>query len=97
MGYAVAELPYLTLWKNTTALEEGYVTGLEPGTGFPSNRRIERQFGRVPKLAPGAERRFAIDFAIATNADQVRRATAAIEQLQSLRPTQIDQAPVRAR
>ena len=36
MGFAVAELPYVTLWKNLTALEEGYVTGLEPGTGFPS-------------------------------------------------------------
>jgi hypothetical protein len=30
-------------WKNTASREDGYVTGLEPGTGFPFNRRIERQ------------------------------------------------------
>ena len=36
MGFAVAELPYVTLWKNLTAVEEGYVTGLEPGTSFPT-------------------------------------------------------------
>ena len=50
MSYATDTLPYLTLWKNAPSLGEGYVTGLEPGTNFPNNRRIERQHGRVPKL-----------------------------------------------
>ena len=30
------ELPCFTLWKNTAALEDGYVTGLEPGTNYPN-------------------------------------------------------------
>ena len=68
MGFAVAELPYVTLWKNLTALDEGYVTGLEPGTGFPYTRRLEREAGRVPKLKPGETRRFAIDVGLHTTA-----------------------------
>ena len=32
-----AQLPYLTLWKNSAALEDGYVTGIEPATGYPFN------------------------------------------------------------
>ena len=45
-------LPYLTVWKNTAAKETGYVTGLEPATGYAYTRRIEREGGRVPKIAP---------------------------------------------
>jgi Domain of unknown function (DUF4432) len=35
ISYNVDALPCFTLWKNTDTLKEGYVTGLEPGTGFP--------------------------------------------------------------
>ncbi|MCS7046146.1 MAG: aldose 1-epimerase family protein [Gemmataceae bacterium] len=47
------ELPCFTVWKNTAALEDGYVTGLEPATNFPNPKSFERQQGRVPVLAPG--------------------------------------------
>src|SRR5262249_35554294 len=33
--WSVRELPCFTIWKNTAATEDGYVTGLEPGTNFP--------------------------------------------------------------
>lgn len=62
LSWNKSELPYLTLWKNTTAVEDGYVTGLEPATGFPYNRRVEREFGRVPKLAAGETREFNVMF-----------------------------------
>ena len=29
-------------------MEDGYVTGIEPATGFPFNRMVERKYGRVP-------------------------------------------------
>ncbi len=54
MQWAVKQLPYLTLWKNTAAIQDGYVVGIEPGTSFPNTRRVERKAGRVPKLAGGA-------------------------------------------
>ena len=38
----VTDLPYLTIWKNTAAVEDGYVTGIEPATGFPFNRLVEK-------------------------------------------------------
>ena len=60
----VEQLPYLTVWKNTISEEDGYVTGLEPATGFPLHRSIERQFGRVPKLAAGETRQFVLDFGL---------------------------------
>lgn len=52
LSFSVKELPYFTLWKNTAALEDGYVTGLEPGTSFPNPKRFERERDRVPKLNP---------------------------------------------
>jgi hypothetical protein len=47
------ELPCFTVWKNTAALEDGYVTGLEPATNFPNFKTFERQQGRVRVLPPG--------------------------------------------
>jgi len=95
LTYSVDQLPYLTLWKNTTALEEGYVTGLEPGTGFPYNRRIERQFGRVPRLKAGESRSFTIEFAIHTGRDQVRRMVDQVARIQAGRQPQVDAQPAR--
>jgi hypothetical protein len=95
MGFTVADLPYVTLWKNLTALEEGYVTGLEPGTGFPYTRRLEREAGRVPSLKPGETRRFAIDFGLHTTTEAVRAVDDRIKRIQADRPTQIDRAPER--
>ncbi len=95
MGFAVGELPYFTLWKNLTALEEGYVTGLEPGTGFPYTRRIEREAGRVPKLKPGEARRFSIDVGLHTTSAEVARVAERIARIQNGRPVQIDRAPAR--
>ena len=62
--WSVEELPYFTLWKNTAAFEDGYVTGLEPGTSFPFNRSIERAAGRVPTLAPGESRSFTLRYSV---------------------------------
>jgi hypothetical protein len=95
MGFAVSELPYVTLWKNLTALEEGYVTGLEPGTGFPHPRRLERDAGRVPKLKPGESRRFALDVGVHTTAAAVAAVEEQIKRVQNGRSTQIDRAPER--
>jgi hypothetical protein len=51
--WAVRELPCFTLWKNTAAVEDGYVTGLEPATNYPNFRAFEREKGRVLTLPPG--------------------------------------------
>jgi hypothetical protein len=95
MSYSVAQLPYFTLWKNTAAAEDGYVTGLEPGTSFPSNRRNERRHGRVPRLAPGAEWRAAIDVDLLGDAARVAAVSNAIAAIQGDRRPVIDAEPER--
>lgn len=71
ISYDTRALPYFSLWKNTDTMKEGYVTGLEPGTGFAYPRRIERRFGRVPKLAGGASQTFVLDYEILFDAKSV--------------------------
>jgi peroxiredoxin len=94
MAYSVEQLPCFTLWKNPVAGEDGYVTGLEPGTGFPRNRSIERKLGRVPKLGPHESRSFTIDFALHTDKESVNATAEEIEQIKAGRETQIDKAPL---
>ena len=96
LTYDVTQLPYFSLWKNTTALEEGYVTGLEPGTGFPPNRSIERQAGRVPKLKPNETRQFAIEVAILAGKEAVNRSTSLINDLQAKQQPKLNPQPIKA-
>jgi hypothetical protein len=89
----VSELPYLTIWKNTASEEDGYVTGIEPATSYPFNRRIERKYGRVPKLAAGESRSFTLDFGIHIGNDQVGELMNEATDRQSISPLQVIQEP----
>lgn len=51
--YNHKDLPCFTVWKNTAAMEDGFVTGLEPATNYPNFKSFERANGRVPTLPPG--------------------------------------------
>ena len=93
MTWSLKELPYLTQWKNTVAKTDGYVTGLEPGTSYPHNRSWERAAGRVSKLKPGQSRRFSIDIAIQSSADEVKIVAKRIMKLQGGRRTFVKQKP----
>jgi hypothetical protein len=93
MKYAKKELPYLTLWKNTGADEDGYVIGLEPGSSFPNPRKIERQAGRVPKLAGGASHTMRMDFTLFDNQAAIDHAIAEINAVQKRQAPAIDAAP----
>ena len=91
--WPVEQLPYLTQWKNTAAENTGYVTGLEPGTGFPHNRSYERKHGRVPKLAPGKTRSFDLEFKILGNKEAVEAASEVIKKLQGTVGPEIQKEP----
>jgi hypothetical protein len=91
--WSARELPFMTLWKNTSATADGYVTGLEPGTDFPYNRKVERQAGRLPTLAPGATRRFTLEFGVHTGSAAVASAGQRITALQNGREPQVDSKP----
>lgn len=53
LRFNAQELPCFTVWKNTAATADGYVTGLEPATNFPNFKSFERQQGRVPTIPSG--------------------------------------------
>ena len=93
LSFNVKQLPYLTQWKNTNAIGEGYVTGIEPGTSFPHNRRVERQHGRVPQLAAGESRNFEIDYTIHVGEASVKAAVERVAAIQDDRKPQVDAAP----
>ncbi|MBL9139835.1 MAG: aldose 1-epimerase family protein [Verrucomicrobiales bacterium] len=93
MTFSVEALPYFTLWKNLAATQEGYVTGLEPGTSYPYNRRVERLGGRVPRLAAGATRKLGIDVSVLLSREDLLRAANEIKRIQGGREVQIDKQP----
>ncbi|HEY1785098.1 MAG TPA: aldose 1-epimerase family protein [Pirellulales bacterium] len=76
VGFDKRQLPHFMLWKNTGAVADGYVTGLEPSTNFPNPRSFEGARGRVVKLAPGETASF--DVSLTIHAD--RASVAAAEQ-----------------
>ena len=68
------------------------MTGLEPGTGFPYNRRVERAAGRVPVLQPGESRSFTLDYRVYIGG-QIEGPTERIRAIQRDRPTTIQGVP----
>lgn len=64
-------LPFFSQWKHTAATADGYVTGLEPATGFPNPRTFEAEQGRVVELAPGEERDFFVTLEGLTTSQRV--------------------------
>ena len=80
--WSVQELPFVTIWKNTSANADGYVTGIEPATGFPYNRSVERKAGRLPKLKPGETKTFSLTYGVHVGADEVQAAVAEVRKIQ---------------
>ena len=89
----VGQLPCFTVWKNTTALEDGYVTGLEPGTNFPNPRTFEGEQGRVVSLDGGASAAFDVRLEVLPDSASVAEREATIALLQGNRPAKIHETP----
>jgi hypothetical protein len=86
MQFDTKGLPYMSLWKNEVTAKGGYVTGLEPGTGFPNARPVERAAGRVPKLAGGESHRVHLVITALTSKADVDAAAGAIHALETSAP-----------
>ena len=57
-------LPSLSIWKCFQPEADGYVLGIEPGTGFPNFKADERTAGRVVTLQPGESRSHEIELSL---------------------------------
>ncbi len=93
LHYNINQLPCFSVWKNTTSVADGCVTGIEPGTNFPNPRSFEGEHGRVVKLAPRAAYSFDYRLAYHSDATQVEAAERAVADLQRGTEPQIDSAP----
>lgn len=71
LHYHTDTLPYFSQWKNTVADQDGYVTGLEPGTGFPNSRSFEDAHGRLVELQGGESREFKLAIERIGTSDQI--------------------------
>lgn len=85
-------LPYFNLWKNTAAVEDGYVTGLEPATGFPNQRTFEESQGRVLVMAGGESRSFRLHLEPIVHSGRIQEVQQAIAAAQ-VQPMQISSQP----
>jgi len=92
MQFDTHGLPYMSLWKNEVTARSGYVTGLEPGTGFPNPRPVERAAGRVPKLQGGETHHVHLVITALTSKSQVDAAAKAIQSLTAAPPV-VSQKP----
>ncbi len=86
VSYDGNALPWFTFWKHTSALEDGYVCGLEPGTNFPNGRSFEEQHDRVVFLAPGGAHVMELEIELLTSDVELDLANERITALQVLEP-----------
>ncbi len=91
--FSTDQLPCYTLWKDTRLSPDGYVTGLEPGTNFPSPRSFELDRGRVRKMKPGETKRFDYALEFYGNRDAVAKAESEIARLQAIAHPEISKTP----
>ncbi len=93
LGFSLDQLPQFTLWKNTSAVADGYVTGLEPATNLPNFKTFEREQGRVISLQPNQNYETHLEIMVYDSASQVGQAEGRIEKLRNGQTPQVHAAP----
>jgi galactose mutarotase-like enzyme len=96
LRFSLKDFPCFTLWKNTAGMADGYVTGLEPATSYPNQRRFERQKGRVILLEGGESRTTEMRIENLDTESAIRAAEAEIKKLQETTAPEISPHPVAA-
>ncbi|MEQ9409573.1 MAG: aldose 1-epimerase family protein [Fuerstiella sp.] len=93
VSFSTDTLPWLALWKNTQAEEDGYCTGLEPCSSFPNLKTFERQHGRVISLAAGDSVSFELSFSVALDKADVDAIVDDISTMQNGHKVKIGKEP----
>ncbi|GAA4501995.1 aldose 1-epimerase family protein [Pseudaeromonas paramecii] len=94
VGYNVKQLPVLTLWKNTDTKQQGYVTGIEPGTSYAYNTKYQRPLGLVPTIQPGETKSFDLSYTLLRSAEDTRQALAEVARIQGKQPLKLVDKPL---
>ncbi len=94
LRFSLKDFPCFTLWKNTAAPADGYVTGLEPSTNYPNSRRFEREKGRVLTLQGGESRTTTLSIEHLDTKTAVKQAEKEIRALQKAAKPTVHPEPV---
>lgn len=94
LGFNIQQLPVFSLWKNTDTRDQGYVTGLEPGTSFSYNRSYQRTLNLVPTIGPHEERHFDITYSLLVGKEAIDKAVERTQNIQGGRPIEIRDEPL---
>ncbi len=96
-GFAITintkTLPRFALWKNTAAVADGYVVGMEPATNFPNTRSFETKHGRVVEIAGGETESFRVKLHPLVDAESVRVMEEKIDKLRGEEKPTIENDP----
>jgi hypothetical protein len=93
-SYRLKDLPCFTLWKKPGAVEDCYVTGLEPATNFPNPKPFEEKKRRVIRLAAGRSWEASFTIAVEEGKQSVRAAEKKIKAIQGRRKPEISTEPL---
>ncbi|MHC4886626.1 MAG: aldose 1-epimerase family protein [Planctomycetota bacterium] len=91
--YALKSLPCFAFWKNPGALEDGYVTGLEPSTNFPNPMCYEKKQKRVVNLRSGRSWESAMTIGLRQGRKAIAAETKKIKSIQGAKKTEVLGAP----
>ncbi|MDO2948955.1 aldose 1-epimerase family protein [Aeromonas simiae] len=94
VDFNVKQLPVLTLWKNTDTLQQGYVTGIEPGTSYAYSTKYQRPLGLVPTIKPGESKYFTLRYQLLRDKGEVQAALDRVKAVQGSQPTELRRDPL---
>ncbi len=94
LRFNLNELPAFAQWKNTAAISDGYVTGLEPATDYPNAKSFERDKGRLLRMEPGGVYTTHLDLEVHEDRAGVTGVEAEIARLQQQAERQVHREPV---
>ncbi len=93
MKWDLNTMPYLTIWKNPVATEDGYAVGIEPGTCFPNGRPHETAAKRVPELQSGQSLSVSVSLTGLSNRAAIETAEQAVRECQAHAPAVVHPDP----
>jgi hypothetical protein len=94
VGFNIKQLPVLTIWKNTDTLQQGYVTGIEPGTSYAYSTKFQRPLGLVPTIKAGESKQFDVTYTVLRDKAEVTSALKDIDTIMNGNKTKQVATPI---
>ena len=71
------------------------MVGIEPGTNYPFNRRVERGAGRLQQLGAGESKHFKLSYTLHDDPAEIEKISSAIKDLgEGFKPEIVHHPPV---